>query len=69
VVSANPMAAVPLSGTQDTATGELQLKGLNATDATLTSTYLYYPLSSNRLWAIEIDNLGVSLVLMEGVSP
>jgi hypothetical protein len=68
VLTAAPQAAVALSGTQDAASGELLLKGLNATDFTLTSTYGYYSFSGNRLWAIELDTLGVSLLLMEGVS-
>jgi hypothetical protein len=68
VQSAAPQPAVALSGTQDAAQGTLQLKGLNATDFTLVSTYGYYPVSGNRLWALEVDNQGVSLLLMEGVA-
>jgi hypothetical protein len=69
VLSAAPQPNQVLTGTQDAAQGTLQLKGLNATDFTLTSTYAYTPVSGNRLWAIEEDSQGVSLLLMEGVSP
>lgn len=67
--AAGPQPKVTLSGTVNTANGTLALMGLNPVNFTSTSTFGYYPLSGNRLWAIEVDNRGVSLLLMEGVSP
>ena len=68
VQSASPFAAQALTGSQDTTKGTLQLQGLNATDFSLTTAYGYYPVSNNRLWAFQVDNQGVSILLMEGVS-
>ena len=61
--------AVALSGTQNSAQGTFSLAGLNATNFNMSTGYGYYPLSGNRLWAIEIDNQGISILLMEGVAP
>jgi hypothetical protein len=58
----------PLTGSQDTSKGTLQLQGLNATDFSMTTSYGYYPVSNNRLWAFQVDSQGVSVLLMEGVS-
>jgi hypothetical protein len=59
----------PRWGSANTDRGLLQLSGLNATDFSETTGFGYYTLSSNRLWAIEVDSQGVSLLLMEGVTP
>jgi hypothetical protein len=64
-----PQAAVPLGGTQDADRGLLHLTGLNPLDPATSTGYGYYPLSGNRLWAIEVDGKGLSLILLEGVSP
>ena len=66
---AGPQAKVTLSGSANTANGTLSLAGLNPLAFTSASTFGYYPLSGNRLWAIEVDSKGVSLLLMEGVTP
>jgi hypothetical protein len=67
VITASPQSAVTLAGTQDAAQSLLHLTGLDANDFTMTDDYAYYPASGNRLWAIQTDNHGVSLLLMEGV--
>jgi hypothetical protein len=64
-----PQSAVPLGGSQDATRGVLHLTGLNPVDPAATTGYGYYPLSGNRLWAIEVDGNGLSLLLLEGVSP
>jgi hypothetical protein len=70
VITAAPQSAVTLGGSEDATTpGLLQLTGLNASDFTMTTGYGYYPLNGNRLWAIQVDSQGVSLLLMEGVTP
>jgi hypothetical protein len=69
VVTAAPQAQVTLAGTQNSTNGTLTLSGLNPNNFSTSSTFGYYPLSGNRLWAIEVDNQAVSLLLMEGVTP
>lgn len=69
VVTASPQANVKLTGTANTTSGTLTLAGLNPNNFSTNSSFLYYPLSANRLWAIEVDNAGVSILLMEGVTP
>jgi len=66
VITASPQSAVTLTGTQDAAASLLHLTGLDATDFSTTNDFAYYPVSGNRLWAIQTDNHGVSLLLMEG---
>ena len=60
---------VTLTGSVNTTNGTLTLAGLNPNSFTSNSGFGYYPLSGNRLWAIEVDNAGVSILLMEGVTP
>ena len=69
LLTIQPMQNVALSGTVNTSNGTLTLAGLNPNDFTAKSSFGYYPLSGNRLWALEVDNVGVSLLLMEGVTP
>ena len=64
-----PQAAVTLGGYQDATNGLLQLIGLNGLNFGAATAYGYYPLSGNRLWAIEVDRNGASLLLMEGKQP
>jgi hypothetical protein len=68
VITAAPQSAVTLTGTQDAGQGLLHLAGLDATDFTMTDDYAYYPVSGNRLWVIQTDTHGVSLLWMEGVA-
>ncbi len=63
------MPAVALGGSQNSGQGLLSLTGLNPTSYTTSTGFGYYPLSGNRLWAIEVDNQGLSLLLLEGVTP
>ncbi len=63
------MSGVALGGSQNSGQGLLNLTGLNATNYTQSTAFGYYPLSGNRLWAIEVDNQGLSLLLLEGVTP
>jgi len=67
-ITAAPQSAVTLTGTQDAAQSALHLTGLDATDFSTTNDFAYYPVSGNRLWAIQTDNQGLSLLLMEGVA-
>ena len=60
---------VTLTGTVNTSTGLLTLAGLNPNNFSANSGFGYYPVSGNRLWAIEVDNAGASILLMEGVTP
>jgi hypothetical protein len=53
---------------QDTTRGLLRLTGLDPADPAATIAYGYYPVSGNRLWAIEVDGRGVSLLLLEPVA-
>jgi hypothetical protein len=69
VVTAAPQANVKLTGTVNTSTGLFTLAGLNPNNFSTNGGFGYYPLTGNRLWAIEVDNAGVSILLMEGVTP
>ncbi|MBS0377395.1 MAG: hypothetical protein JSS29_02830 [Proteobacteria bacterium] len=62
-------SAVALGGSQNSGQGLLNLTGLNPTSFTTSTAFGYYPLSGNRLWAIEVDNQGLGLLLLEGVTP
>jgi len=62
------MPAVALSGSQDTANGELQLKGLSG-DTTTGSTWGYYPIDGSRTLAIEVDGQQLGLLWLEAQSP
>jgi hypothetical protein len=64
-----PQGNVKLSGTVNTTTGLFTLAGLNPNNFSTNGGFGYYPLSGNRLWAIEVDDAGVSILLMEGVTP
>jgi hypothetical protein len=68
LLGAAPLAAVALSGVQDVTGGLLQLSGLDASNFQATAGYGYYPLSGNRLWGLEVDDQGISLVMMEPVT-
>src|ERR1700722_14458851 len=69
LLTIQPMANVTLTGSVNTANGTLSLSGLNPNNFSASSSFAYHPLSGNRLWAIEVDNVGVSILLMEGVTP
>ena len=69
LVSVQPHPNVTLAGSANTANGTLTLSGLNPNNFSTSSSFGYYPLSGNRLWAIEVDNAGVSILLLEGVTP
>jgi hypothetical protein len=69
VVTAAPQPNVKLTGTVNTSTGLFTLAGLNPNDFSANGGFGYYPLTGNRLWAIEVDSAGVSILLMEGVTP
>jgi hypothetical protein len=66
--ASSPQSAVALGGTQDATRGLLQLTGLNVTDFGASTGFGYYPVSGNRLWAIQVNAQGASLLLMEGVA-
>ncbi len=65
----NPVAGQALGGTVDSGNGILNITGLNGTDFTATTSFGYYGVSGNRTWGIEVDNGGVSLILLEPVTP
>jgi hypothetical protein len=65
VAGGAPQSAQTLGGVQDTTRGLLQLTGLDVFGPSSTMGYGYYPVSGNRLWAIEVDHQGTSLLLME----
>ena len=63
----SPQANVTLSGSANTATGLLTLTGLNPNSPSVSDGFGYYPVSGNRLWALQVDDNGIALLLMEGV--
>lgn len=64
-----PRGNVALGGFQDAAHGLLHLVGLSPYDAAASSGFGYYPVSGNRMWALEVDRNSASLLLLEGVTP
>jgi hypothetical protein len=69
LLGATPLPAVALSGAQDVTGGLLQLTGLDANNFQEATSYGYYPLTGNRLWGLQADDQGISLVIMEAVTP
>jgi hypothetical protein len=62
-----PQSNVTLSGSANTTTGVLTLTGLNPNSPSVSDGFGYYPVSGNRLWALQVDDNGIALLLMEGV--
>lgn len=65
----SPQSAVGLTGSVDSAEGMLELTGLNAADFTVTTSWGYYPIDSNRMLAIEVDGQALGLLWLEAVVP
>jgi hypothetical protein len=65
-----PNAAVPLTGTENSSTGVMTPTGLNATNFQMATGYGYYPVDSNRVIAIAVDEQQLGLLWLEatGVS-
>jgi hypothetical protein len=63
-----PQPTVALTGSQNTASGELHLTGLSG-DTTTGSGWGYYPIDAARTLAIEIDGQQFGLLLLERQSP
>lgn len=63
-----PQPAVALRGSQDTASGTLQLTGLSG-GTTIGSGWGYYPIDASRTLAIELDGQQLGLLLLERQSP
>jgi hypothetical protein len=68
-LNAAPQSAVTLAGSQNVAGGTLALTGLNAFNFQSTTSFDYYAVSADRFWAIELDSQGISLLMMEPVTP
>jgi hypothetical protein len=58
----------PLNGLEDTSTGLLNLSGLNSLGFSRTSGFGYYPIDSNRELAIDLDNYGLGVLMLESTS-
>ncbi len=63
-----PQPAVALTGSQNTASGTLQLTGLSG-DTITGSGWGYYPIDTSRTLAIEVDGQQLGLLLLEHQSP
>jgi hypothetical protein len=65
----------PLTGSEDSSTGLLQLQGLiavpgqNAPDPQAQSGFGYYPIDATRVIAIEVDAQQMGLMMLEGTQP
>jgi hypothetical protein len=65
----------PLTGSEDSSTGLLQLQGLiavmgqNAPDPQAQSAFGYYPIDATRVIAIEVDAQQMGLMMLEGTQP
>ena len=68
-------SSAPLTGSEDSSTGLLQLQGLvavagqNAPDPQAQSGLGYYPIDATRVIAIEIDAQQMGLMMLEGTQP
>jgi hypothetical protein len=60
-------AGVPLTGTEDSSKGVLNLTGLNAGSPQVSNGYGYYPIDDRRVLAIEVDGQQLGLILLEEV--
>ena len=58
----------PLNGLEDTSAGLLNLSGLNSLDFSRTNGFGYYPIDSNRVLAIDLDNYGLGVLMLESTS-
>lgn len=65
----------PLTGSEDSSTGLLQLQGLvavagqNAPDPQANAGFGYYPIDATRVIAIEVDAQQMGLMMLEGTQP
>jgi hypothetical protein len=65
----------PLTGSEDSSTGLLQLQGLiavagqNAPDPQANAGFGYYPVDATRVIAIEVDAQQMGLMMLEGTQP
>ena len=65
----------PLTGSEDSSTGLLQLQGLiavpgqNAPDPQANAGFGYYPIDGTRVIAIEVDAQQMGLMMLEGTQP
>jgi hypothetical protein len=64
-----PTSNVGLTGTETSSTGVLALMGLNAASLQTSNNYLYFPIDTKRVIAIEFDGSQLGLLLLEGVNP
>jgi len=62
-------SSVPLNGYEDHSTGQLNLSGLNSLGFDQSGSYGYYPIDGNRVLAIQQDDVGMGLLILEATSP
>jgi hypothetical protein len=58
-----------LAGVEDNTKGLLHLSGLNSLSFSNPSGFGYYPVDANRVLAIEVDDNGLGLLMLENTSP
>jgi hypothetical protein len=74
-VTSGVTSDAPLTGTEDSSTGLIQLQGLiavagqNAPDPQANSGFGYYPIDGTRVIAIELDAQQMGLMMLEGTQP
>lgn len=66
---ATPTSNVTLTGTETSSTATLAVTGLNAATLSTSNNYLYLPIDTKRVIAIEVDGSQLGLLLLEGVGP
>ncbi len=67
--SGTPNSNVTLTGKETSSTATLAVTGLNAATLSTSDSYLYLPIDSKRVIAIEVDGNQLGLLLLEGVGP
>jgi hypothetical protein len=64
-----PTSNVTLTGTETSSTATLAVTGLNAATLSMSDSYVYLPIDSKRVIAIQDDGNQLGLLLLEGVGP
>jgi hypothetical protein len=62
-------SSVPLNGYEDSSKGLLNLSGLNSLGFDQSGSFGYYPIDANRVLAIQVDDGGMGLLILEATNP
>ncbi len=69
IFGAAPLPAVALTGTSNAGLAQFNIAGLNALSFTTANQFLYFPIDSSRVLAIQTDGNQLGLIVLEKVGP